>query len=103
MAAVIPSDNLANYELLVTGHSLGGALATCFVMDVAEYGMDAGRELPQLTPLSPPRPKALKMYNFGSPRVGNDIFCNKFNSIIANGAIDEAYKIVNNQDGQYWL
>ena len=124
LAAVIPGDNLANYELLVTGHSLGGALATCFVMDVAEYGMDAGRGLPQLTPsepwwnsiasllgggggggssslkssLSPPRPKALKMYNFGSPRVGNDIFCNKFNSMIANGAIDESYRIVNNQD-----
>ena len=90
--------------------------------------MDAGRGLPQLTPsepwwisiastllggggggggggssslkssLSPPRPKALKMYNFGSPRVGNDIFCNKFNSMIANGAIDEAYRMVNNQD-----
>lgn len=122
LAAVIPGDNLANYELLVTGHSLGGALATCFVMDVAEYGMDAGRGLPQLTPSepwwnsiastllggggssslksspAPPRPKTLKMYNFGSPRVGNDIFCNKFSSMIANGAIDEAYRIVNNQD-----
>jgi hypothetical protein len=85
--------------------------------------MDAGRGLPQLTPSEPwwngiastllggggggsstlkssppPRPKSLKMYNFGSPRVGNDVFCNNFNAMIENGAIDEAYRIVNNQD-----
>jgi len=56
-------------------------------MDIAEYGMDAGRSLPQLEPSDawwqsiattftgkkvqigapppPPRPKSLKVYNFG--------------------------------------
>ena len=28
------------------GHSLGGALATLFVADVGEFGVDAGRGLP---------------------------------------------------------
>ena len=37
------------------------------------------------------------MYNFGSPRVGNDAFCEKFDSFLGNG-IDEAYRIVNDQD-----
>ncbi|KAL7540939.1 hypothetical protein ACHAXR_010488 [Thalassiosira sp. AJA248-18] len=119
LAAVAPGDDFSEYDVLVTGHSLGGALATCFVMDVAEYGMDAGRGLPQLEPSEawwnsiastisgkkvvigapppPPRPKSLKMYNFGSPRVGNDAFCKKFDSLVGNG-IDEAYRIVNNQD-----
>ena len=43
LAAVAPGENLLNYDLLVTGHSLDGALMTCFVTDMAEYGMDAGR------------------------------------------------------------
>ena len=123
LAAVAPGEDLSNYDLLVTGHSLGGALATCFVTDVAEYGMDAGRGLPQLAPSEawwngiastllaagrkatalsgpppPPRPKSLKMYNFGSPRVGNDAFCAKFDAMVESGAINEAYRIVNGQD-----
>ena len=104
----------------MTGHSLGGALSTLFTADVAEYGLDAGRALPQLEPSEPwwnslastfsgqkkpfgppplpPRPKSLKMYNFGSPRVGNAIFVANFESMMKDGSIDEAYRIVNGED-----
>ncbi len=114
LASVASGDDISNYDLVVTGHSLGGALSTLFTADVGEYGIDAGRGLPQLEPsepwwsslvkkvepekqATPPRPKSLRMYNFGSPRVGNAEFVAKFDSLIGNG-IDEAYRIVNGQD-----
>ena len=107
--------------MLVTGHSLGGALATLFTLDIAEYGIDAGRALPQLKesddwwksiattlmgdnamssfkPPPPPRPKTLRMYNFGSPRVGNSALAAKFSQLQQDGFINEAYRIVNGDD-----
>ena len=105
---------------LVLSSSLGGALATLCTADIAEYGMDAGRALPQLESSEPwwnslastffggkeeiaiakepPRPKSLRMYNFGSPRVGNDKFVANFETLMASGRIDEAYRIVNGED-----
>lgn len=96
-----------------------GSLSTLFTADIGEYGIDAGRGLPQLdeseawwsslastffnkgedkpVDMKPPRPKSLKMYNFGSPRVGNKEFTQKFDSLVGNG-IDEAFRIVNGQD-----
>ena len=38
------------------------------------------------------------MYNFGSPRIGNDAFCAKFDAMVESGAINEAYRIANGQD-----
>jgi len=120
LAAIAPGDDFSDYDLILTGHSLGGALSTLFAMDIAEYGFDAGRPLPQTAPSEPwwetlaqsfitqtrkgksqgkpPKPKSLKVYNFGSPRVGNAQFVAKFDSLLGNG-IDEVYRIVNGADG----
>ena len=38
------------------------------------------------------------MYNFGSPRIGNDAFCAKFDAMVESGAINAAYRIANGQD-----
>jgi hypothetical protein len=115
------ADDMSQYDMLVTGHSLGGALATLFTLDIAEYGIDAGRSLPQLEksddwwksitttimgdkamsslkPLPPPRPKTLRMYNFGSPRVGNNAFAAKFTKLQQDCSITEAYRVVNGDD-----
>ena len=115
IAAVKPGEDISDYDVIVTGHSLGGALATLFTADIAEYGIDAGRGLPQTDASDawwmffrgaddkekksqPPRPKSLKMYNYGSPRVGNEAFVQRFDSLIQDKRIDEAYRIVNGAD-----
>lgn len=117
--AVPADESLSDYSLVITGHSLGGALATLFAADVAEFGMDAGRGLPQLEPSAPwwsriglfsnnreeekveegpPRPKDIRVYSFGSPRVGNEEFVEKFDQFVKDGILKEAYRVVNGED-----
>lgn len=91
-----------------------------FTADIAQFGIDAGRALPQLEPsdpwwksvaksigrgsdeitkaTEPPRPKTLQMYNFGSPRVGNIAFAELFDGLVEEGKINCAYRVVNGED-----
>jgi triacylglycerol lipase len=60
---------IAPYKrLYITGHSLGGALATLHALDVALNG----------------RFQQITMYNFASPRVGNKEFIQKYSSVVRN-------------------
>lgn len=52
-----------SWRVLVTGHSLGGALATLCAYDLALHRWPEGVVAPQIS-----------MYNYGSPRVGNRKF-----------------------------
>jgi len=63
--------------VFVTGHSLGGALATLATADLAINGVPAA------------------MYNIASPRVGNGSFAGKFN---ANSQVVGRWRIVNTED-----
>ena len=124
LAVPAPGDDISQYDMYVTGHSLGGALSTLFTADIGQYGIDAGRGLPQLeqsepwwksvvntfmgsktddldniySMKGPPRPKSVQMYNFGSPRVGNDAFADLFDALVDEGLIDQAYRVVNGDD-----
>lgn len=91
-----------------------------FTADIGEYGFDAGRALPTTgesdpwwkvitnrlsgdtgqkeSNNEPPRPKSLRVYNFGSPRVGNRAFSKKFDELLHAGKISQAYRVVNGKD-----
>ncbi|EFJ45180.1 hypothetical protein VOLCADRAFT_94625, partial [Volvox carteri f. nagariensis] len=81
-----------NWRVLVTGHSLGGALAT-----LAAY------ELAERRPLPPPRPpitltparsvQNITLYTFGAPRVGNKAFAEEFDRLVP-----DAWRVTNSND-----
>lgn len=62
----------------VIGHSMGAAMATVAALDL-RYSLE-------------PRPD-IRLYTFGSPRVGNDIFADFFKT-----AIQESYRFTHNRD-----
>eukprot|EP00030_Apusomonadida_sp_AF-17_P002471 a339785_1203.p2 GENE.a339785_1203~~a339785_1203.p2 ORF type:complete len:306 (+),score=96.13 a339785_1203:27-920(+) len=70
-------DQLPGYQVLVTGHSLGGALAVFGAIDVS---------------LNRPH-VPVNVYTFGQPRVGNKMFSEWFDMQIAN-----SIRMTNNSD-----
>ena len=62
-------------NVIATGHSLGGALSTLAAADVKINGIAVG------------------LYNFASPRVGDQTFATKFNS-----EVTPAIRVVNSED-----
>lgn len=66
-------------RVLVTGHSLGGALASLAALDIARYvGV----------------PKcSIRCYTFGAPRTGNHAFARDYNSYVP-----DTWHVINDQD-----
>ncbi|KAJ8763901.1 hypothetical protein K2173_003683 [Erythroxylum novogranatense] len=69
------------WHVYVTGHSLGGALATLLALELASS---------QLAKCGAIR---VTMYNFGSPRVGNKRFAEVYNQ-----KVKDSWRIVNHRD-----
>ncbi len=55
------------YQVVVTGHSLGAALATLTSIDLIHSGISN-----------------VRMFNYGSPRVGNTAFANYYQTIVGD-------------------
>ncbi|OMO69369.1 C2 calcium-dependent membrane targeting [Corchorus capsularis] len=69
------------WQVYVTGHSLGGALATLLALELSSSQL-AKRGAISVT-----------MYNFGSPRVGNRRFAEVYNE-----KVKDSWRIVNHRD-----
>uniref|UniRef100_A0A061R3D8 Triglyceride lipase n=1 Tax=Tetraselmis sp. GSL018 TaxID=582737 RepID=A0A061R3D8_9CHLO len=78
----IVGDNSDGWTIYVTGHSLGGALATLFAFELGSRRWGKA--------VAPP---ALTMYNFGSPRVGNAEFASMYNA-----AVRDSWRVFNKND-----
>jgi predicted lipase len=64
-------DRFVGQQVIVTGHSLGGALATIAALDI-QYNLGQKRDL------------RFEVYTFGSPRVGNAAMVASYNGRIPN-------------------
>ncbi|KAK7279162.1 hypothetical protein RJT34_24208 [Clitoria ternatea] len=75
------SKSLNKWHVYVTGHSLGGALATLLALELSSNQL-AKRGAISIT-----------MYNFGSPRVGNKRFAEVYNE-----RVNDSWRVVNHRD-----
>ncbi|XP_062184160.1 uncharacterized protein LOC133888069 [Phragmites australis] len=75
------AEKIPRWHVCVTGHSLGGALATLLALELSSSQM-AKNGLIFVT-----------MYNFGSPRVGNRKFAEVYNA-----KVKDSWRIVNHRD-----
>ncbi|KAL2463233.1 triglyceride lipase [Forsythia ovata] len=72
---------LPKWHIYVTGHSLGGALATLLALELSSSQLAKNGAI------------SVTMYNFGSPRVGNRRFAEVYNK-----KVKDSWRVVNHRD-----
>ncbi|KAJ1432329.1 Fungal lipase-like domain, partial [Sesbania bispinosa] len=75
------SESLHKWHVYVTGHSLGGALATLLALELSSNQLTKRGAI------------SITMYNFGSPRVGNKRFAEVYNE-----KVKDSWRVVNHRD-----
>lgn len=88
------SQDFSDTEINVTGHSLGGALATIATLDLV--ATDLGFKEVKANTI-PKIKSPINLYTFASPRVGDNLFADKFNEFISNDKI-RAFRFANSED-----
>lgn len=90
----IKDKSLDNTKIYIAGHSLGAALATIATMDltlrICEEDSNNKVDSNKINNL-------IDLYTFASPRVGNNIFADKFNHFVKHEKI-RAFRIINSED-----
>ncbi|RLM64618.1 uncharacterized protein C2845_PM16G11180 [Panicum miliaceum] len=84
------AENIPRWHVYITGHSLGGALATLLALELSSSQM-AKHHMPSFDPWN--GVIFVTMYNFGSPRVGNRRFAEVYNA-----KVKDSWRIVNHRD-----
>ncbi|KAL5215430.1 hypothetical protein ABZP36_006831 [Zizania latifolia] len=74
-------ENIPKWHVYVTGHSLGGALATLLALELSSSQIAKSGVI------------FVTMYNFGSPRVGNRRFAEVYNA-----KVKDSWRVVNHRD-----
>eukprot|EP00488_Nonionellina_sp_1-RS-2012_P003018 TRINITY_DN6121_c0_g1_i1.p1 TRINITY_DN6121_c0_g1~~TRINITY_DN6121_c0_g1_i1.p1 ORF type:complete len:116 (+),score=36.32 TRINITY_DN6121_c0_g1_i1:30-350(+) len=80
-AATALMDEYKHYPILITGHSLGAAVAQMASLDVAQYAKNTSNDA------------LIYIYDYGSPRWGNVVMANYFDSVIGYH-----FRLVNEKD-----
>ncbi|XP_047063889.1 uncharacterized protein LOC124671575 [Lolium rigidum] len=75
------AETIAKWHIYVTGHSLGGALATLLALELSSSQMTKDGVI------------FVTVYNFGSPRVGNRKFADVYNA-----KVKDSWRVVNHRD-----
>lgn len=75
------AETISKWHIYVTGHSLGGALATLLALELSSSQMAKNGVI------------FVTMYNFGSPRVGNRRFAEVYNA-----KVKDSWRVVNHRD-----
>ncbi|KAJ4759725.1 alpha/beta-Hydrolases superfamily protein [Rhynchospora pubera] len=73
--------DMPKWHVYITGHSLGGALATLLALELSSSQMARHGVI------------SITMYNFGSPRVGNRRFAEFYNA-----KVKDSWRVVNHRD-----
>ena len=82
----------SKYErIIVTGHSLGGALATLCAFDLARLCNASAKTHHQASRSA--KAAEICLFTFGSPRVGNGTFVKEF-----DGLVGRSFRFVNDRD-----
>uniref|UniRef100_A0ACD5USE3 Uncharacterized protein n=2 Tax=Avena sativa TaxID=4498 RepID=A0ACD5USE3_AVESA len=75
------AETISKWHIYVTGHSLGGALATLLALELSSSQMAKNGVI------------FVTVYNFGSPRVGNRRFADVYNA-----KVKDSWRVVNHRD-----
>ncbi|KAM3368571.1 hypothetical protein ACQJBY_016841 [Aegilops geniculata] len=75
------AETIPTWHVYVTGHSLGGALATLLALELSSSQMAKNGVI------------FVTVYNFGSPRVGNRRFADVYNA-----KVKDSWRVVNHRD-----
>ncbi|KAK9696483.1 hypothetical protein K7432_012438 [Basidiobolus ranarum] len=79
--------NPEDYELLVTGHSLGGAVAVLGAMEIKNHLLNPQSPRCITSPTKTINPSKIIIHTFGQPRVGNQNFAKLVYKTLSNSTI----------------